>query len=168
MKTYRRKDHEAIKFWNDAIAFRKKPLLSEMAIPLKLFIRDIEGLKFQIIQNWCLCKWCQMFDPGNENFNHWKEELAAHMLQLQNSKLKGKISKRKHLERYFIEYYEYNDKDSVIGAIRDKFAKEKIVDQLQINAVAIEFANNINALIDVIADPSKLIITYIDETFKLN
>jgi hypothetical protein len=165
MKNYRRKDHEAIKFWDDAITASKRQMLSEMAIPLKMFIRDIEGLKFQIIQNWCLCKWCQMFNKENLNFNHWKEELASHMLQLQNSKLKGNIGKKKHLVRYFIEYYEYNDKDVVVGAIRDKFARENITNQHQIDVVAIEFTKDVNTLIDVIADSSKPIASYIDKTF---
>ena len=132
---------------------------------LKMFIRDIEGLKFQIIQNWCLCKWCQLFDPANENFNHWKEELASHLLQLQNSKLKCKISKKKQLKRYFIEYYEYNDKVVVVGAIRDKFYRENIIDKLQIDAVADEFSKNINSIIDVISDPSKPIMLYLNEMF---
>lgn len=166
MKNYRRKNHiaEAEKFWNDVIS-RKSAMISEMAIPLKIFIRDIEGLKFQIIQNWCLCKWCQLFDPANENFNHWKEELASHLLQLQNSKLKGKISKAKQLKRYFIEYYEYNDKAVVVGAIRDKFYREKIIDKLQIDTVADKFSKNINSIIDIISNPSKPIMLYLNEMF---
>lgn len=168
MKSYRRKDNvakSAEQFWNDVIDRKNASLISEMAIPLKLFIRDIEGLKFQIIQNWCLCKWCQLFDPENINFNHWKEELASFLLQLQNSKIKGGISKRKHLDKYFIEYYEYNDKDSVIGAIRDKFSREGINDNRQINRVAREFANDINSLLDVISDQMKPIMAYIHKTF---
>lgn len=165
MKNYRRKDHEAEQFWNDVIN-RKTTMLSEMAIPLKMFIRDIEGLKFQIVQNWCLCKWCQLFDKENLNFNHWKDELASHMLQLQNSKLKGRISKQKQLNRYLVEYYEFNDKDVVVGAIRDKFYKENIDDNNQINCVAMEFANSINSLIDVISDHSKVIMSYIHKTFN--
>lgn len=175
MRSYRRKDYAASseKFWNDALdVYRKSKdkskrlsLLSEMAIPLKIFIRDIEGLKFQIIQNWCLCKWCQLFNPENDNFNHWKEELAAHILQLQNSKLKGKISKRKQLQRYLVEYYEYNDKDVVVGAIRDKFAIEKIYDKKQIDVVASSFAKNIGSLIDVISSPNMSIMSYLSETF---
>lgn len=167
MKSYRRKDNSvknAEKFWNSVLN-RKTSMLSEMAIPLKMFIRDIEGLKFQIVQNWCLCKWCQLFDPMNDNFNHWKEELSSYMLQLQNTKIKNGISKKKHLNKYFIDYYEFNDKDVVIGAIRDKFYKENIIDQKQINVVAIKFTQNIEQLINVISDSSKIIMTYIHEMF---
>ena len=167
MKSYRREDYakSAEKFW-DSVLSRKSNMLSEMAIPLKMFVRDIEGLKFQIVQNWCLCKWCQMFDPKNANFNHWKKELASYLLQLQNSRLKGNISKKKQLDRYLIEYYEFNDKDVVVGAVRDKFSIEGISSKRQVNAVAYAFAKGISQLIDVISDNGQPIMAYIDKAFK--
>lgn len=69
------------------------------------------------------------------------------------------------MNRYLIEYYEFNDKNVVIGAIRDKFYKENIIDQKQINIVAIKFTQNIEQLINVISDSSKIIITYIHKMF---
>ena len=54
----------------------------EMATPLKKYINRVENLRIQIVENWCLCKYCQMFDPSNYNFNHWKGELHSYLKDL--------------------------------------------------------------------------------------
>lgn len=90
MKSYRRKDRiKMLEEKGKRILIDKMnaiegkwPMIFEMAIPLKKYTEKIETFKYELVKNWCLCKWCQLFDPINDNFNHWKEELSSYMLQL--------------------------------------------------------------------------------------
>ena len=36
---------------------RNRSMVVEMASTIKDFIDDIESIRFQLAQNWCLCKW---------------------------------------------------------------------------------------------------------------
>ena len=49
-------------------------VINEMAVPLKDYRARVDGLRFQLVENWCLCKWCQLFNPECENFAHWVTE----------------------------------------------------------------------------------------------
>ena len=33
-------------------------ILNEMAVPLKSYKARVDGLRFQMVENWCLCKFC--------------------------------------------------------------------------------------------------------------
>lgn len=46
-----------------------------MAISLKAYKTKIDELRFQLVENWCLCKYCQLFNPNCENFAYWIKEL---------------------------------------------------------------------------------------------
>ena len=178
MKNYRRKDIKSTRLErliehgqklaeNIANASEGRwPIISEMAIPLKAYIDKIESFKYELAKNWCLCKWCQMFDPENINFNHWRKELRNCIDQLSVPKVKSNADKKKHLEKYLVEWYELNDKDMVFKIIGDKFDDEHIVDKSQIYAVAKELADNINGLIVAIADNSCSTKDYINSTFN--
>ena len=159
-KSYRRSDHQMANAekWRRIAKLAvnaekgKLPVLTEMSMSLDTFIEKVDALHFEIVENWCLCKWCQMFDPSNQHFNHWKKELAAHMKFLHRPMLKNHISKRKHIAKVFIDDYDLNEKDMVVRNIYDKFIEEQIDNNKQINAVAEEFAKSVNALIDAIAN----------------
>ena len=45
----------------------EKILISEMAIPLKDYRKKAEDLRFQLVENWCLCKYCQLYSHDNQN-----------------------------------------------------------------------------------------------------
>ena len=32
-------------------------VMNEMAVPLKIYRARVDGLRFQLVENWCLCKW---------------------------------------------------------------------------------------------------------------
>ena len=51
----------------------------EMSASLKSYRDRIENLRFQLVENWCLCKYCQMFDSQNLNYNHWVKELKIYI-----------------------------------------------------------------------------------------
>lgn len=177
MKSYRRKDNLRIRKLEESghrigISTINAiegcwPMISEMAIPLKAYLEKIESFKYELARNWCLCKWCQVFDPANVNFNHWKEELSNFMDQLSAPTLKNNISKKKHLERYLIEWYELEDKAMVLSLINRKFNKEHIMDQSQRECVAQAFANSIHGLIDAIANGVVACDEYVQATFAV-
>ena len=68
-----------------------------MAVALKTYIARVNGLRFQLVENWCLCKWCQLFNPECENFAHWITELKACIDNLKFVDIKNGIDKYKLL-----------------------------------------------------------------------
>ena len=166
MKSYRRNDHwqQIIKTEVDA-SEGKLQVVNEMSIPLDKYDNRIESFRFEIVENWCLCKWCQMFSPTNRNFNHWRKKLCTYIKHLKLVTLKNKASKKKHLVDVLVREYDYNDKDMIADIIHDKFNKENTAKHAQIDVVAQEFANGIYELIDVIAVRSLSLDEYIKSTF---
>lgn len=174
MKSYRRKDHEDIaSAFRQALEIEKEArngnyhMLTEMAIPLKTFLIHADGLRRQIATNWCLCKWCQMFCPDNENFNHWKEELASNIGNLNDTNIKNGINKHKHLYKQWVVDYDFDDVDTILRVIANKFYKENIFDMDQREAVADEFAKHIGDVIDVISGPSNGAMAYVKKAFAI-
>ena len=41
--------------------------MSEMSVDIKTYIRRLESLKFQLVENWCLVYYCSMYDADNSN-----------------------------------------------------------------------------------------------------
>ena len=70
-------------------------LINEMAVPLKIYKERVDGLRFQLVENWCLCKWCQLFNPKCENFVHWINELKVCINNLKFLDIKNGIDKKK-------------------------------------------------------------------------
>ena len=142
---------------------RLPPPINEMAIPLKKFLEKIEGLQYEIVRNWCLCKWCQLFNPGNENFNHWKDGLCTVMNQIKLPMVKNKIDKRKHLHRILLEESEFNDPTMVYATIIGKFEiDEHIEDKHQLTIVARECAVRIDEIVDALANNKGSIESYVN------
>lgn len=152
------------KFLNHSLI--KDLLLTEMAMSLKDFKDRILHLQFQLVENWCLCKWCQLFDIENDNFCHWLTEFKVYANAIYYIKLKSG-NKRKTLIKEFIENYDYNDSDKIFSIIQDKFIQEGIQDISQIKTVSIEFSQKIEKLIDALCSTTS-INTYIREEFQLD
>ena len=139
----------------------------EMATPLKKYINRVENLRIQIVENWCLCKYCQMFDPSNCNFNHWKGELHGYLKDLSGFKLKNGIDKKKHVIKLLIDEHEFNDPSWIKNLISEKFEIEGIFDDDVLNSVSVEFSSGILDLIDAICDSTIRPIHYIEEEFEI-
>lgn len=161
MRSYRRKDIEKMLEEDKKI----KQMMAEMAMPLKVYVRKIDNCMHELVENWCLCKWCQMFDCGNINFNHWKKELCAFINQLKDPTIKHGIDKRKHLQKWLVEYYDLDDEDMICRIVNDKFDDEQILDKDQIRAVAKQFASNVSSLISIIASPELSTKQYVHQCF---
>ena len=142
-------------------------LVNEMAFPKTVYERKVLGLGVQLVDNWCLCKWCQLYSQDNVNFVHWATELIAHLGNIQSWDIKGKVDKRKTLERLLVEYCDYGKPEKIASIIRSKFNDEHIMDENQRASVAVEFANNISKIIDVLSDSSIDVRVYVRETFGL-
>ena len=126
-------------------------IINEMTVPLKAYKTRVDGLRFLLVENWCLCKWCQLFNPECENFAHWITELKACIDNLKFLDIKNGIDKRRTLTRMLVNDYDYNDANMIERIVRGKFVRENISDNIQKVRVCIEFADNINGLIDAIS-----------------
>jgi hypothetical protein len=153
------------KYTENALAVAES-MLNEIAMSIEDFKDKIIHLQFQLVENWCLCKWCQLFALENDNFNHWQAEFKAYATALQKAKLKSG-DKHKILAKEFIENYDYNDPSQILDIIQEKFDEEGIADERQREAVALEFSRGIFKLIDVICSATP-ISTYIREEFNLD
>ena len=75
---------------------------TEMAVPLKSYKTRVDALRFQLVENWCLCKWYQLFAPESENFIHCVNELMACIDNLKFLDIKRGIDKNKTLTRMLV------------------------------------------------------------------
>ena len=126
-------------------------LINEMAVPLKEYRARVDELRFQLVENWCLCKWCQLFNPECENYTHWSTELKACINNLKFLDIKNGIDKRRILKRMLVDDYDYDKTNMILRIINDKFDLENINDNTQRARVASAFADGIEDLIDVIS-----------------
>lgn len=141
-------------------------MINEMAVPLKDYRARVDGLRFQLVENWCLCKWCQLFNPECENFAHCVTELKACIDNLKFLDIKNGIDKRRTLTRMLVTDYDYNDANMIERIIRGKFVRENITNNTQKVRVCTEFADNINELINAISMVSIDSDEYIQNTFN--
>lgn len=145
---------------------RRMGVLNEMAVPLKKYTERVDGLRFQLVENWCLCDWCSKYDRENPNFNHWLTELKSCMNNLKFLSIKKGIDKRNTLARLLIDDYDYDDAVMIANIVRDKFENEHITDPTQIETVAKDFAECINDTIEIMAMEHTSLNAYMTRTFN--
>ena len=66
--------------------------INEMADSLSDFRNKINNLLGQLLENWCLVKWCDLYHNSNISKrlrNHWSTELIAIMTQITNTRIKS-------------------------------------------------------------------------------
>ena len=140
-------------------------VLNEMAIPLKKYIDRIESIRYQLAENWCLCKYCQLYSPNNQNFTHWIKELKPCIMYLKFMDINNGIDKKRTLTRILVDECDFNSADMIKRIIEDKFDKENIKDLSIKEIVSAELANNIEDLIEAISNNSITINSYVQNTF---
>ena len=126
-------------------------MINEMAVPLKTYRARVDGLRFQLVENWCLCKWCQLFNPECENFAHWITELKACIDNLKFVDIKNGIDKRKTLIKMLVTDYDYDNANMIERIIRGKFVRENLTDNVQKVQACTAVADNIFGLIYAIS-----------------
>lgn len=125
--------------------------LFEMADSRQDYLADIRGLRFQILENWCLIKYCNMFDKENYNRLHWSKELIAHLDHLWRISLKKGLNKLNITEYGFYEKAEFDDIDIVIDALKGKWDDENLPDD-KMFVVANEFIQALPRICKMISD----------------
>lgn len=128
-----------------------KPLVTEMSISIGKYQDKVDGIVNQLIENWCLCKYCHMFELDNRNFNHWQNELYSTLTILGRYKLKSG-NKKDILTDILIDEGDLNDYEIIVHLIGRKFKKEGISDKDTLIAISKEFAKEIGHIIDVVCD----------------
>lgn len=141
-------------------------LIDEMACDRKTYRQNAIHLAWQIIENWSLCYYCVMMDIKNQNFGHWKVELASHLGEIKRTGLKkGSGDKKTVLTDLYINMYDFNDPKNIESVIRGKFYIEQLKDSSIISFVANAFAENINDVIDLLVNPDRDLKVYMEEMF---
>lgn len=139
---------------------------NETVEPLRKYVKRIENIRFRLAENWCLCKYCQLFSNDNPNFAHWITELKPCIQYLKFVDIKGGIDKKKTLQRILVGQYDFNSDDMIRRIIEDKFSDENINDPTIISTVSNEFTSNVDDLIEAISNNNITIDTYFQTTFQ--
>ena len=124
-------------------------LVFEMAYSRKELKNSFDCILDQIIENWCLVKYCSLYDVQNINRNHWVNELTAHMYNILKRQLKngGEDAKLQLLKSVTYEQKEYTTSVAIKGCIRLKFKKENIQIHDEVCSACIEDLETILNLI---------------------
>ena len=142
-----------------------KSLKNEITIPLEAYKTRVDRLRFELVENWCLCKYYQLFNSESVKFAHWITKLKACIDNLKFLDIKNGIDKRKTLVRMLVNDYDYDSTNMIERIIRGKFVRENINDNNQKVLICTEFTDNINGLIDVISMGAIDSDEYIQNTF---
>ena len=104
-------------------------ILMEYAIPRSEFIEKISNQCQQILENWCLVRYCSIFGR-TQTKEHWMSELGTAIMRAS----KGQIKKNNSYEtrvKAIEEAFDWNDLPSspehIYDLVVDKFVKEGIV-----------------------------------------
>lgn len=138
------------------VSFREQEALNEMAMERKEYITFLKGgILKQLIQNWCLVRYCRI-EPKFVTTcrNHWASELRAIAIDLSSYKLckdnKRRDKKREATRKIIIDYFEFDDIDTVTRVIHPKFYDENIRSYEDEQFIAIQFIKELDVIIDMI------------------
>ena len=103
-------------------------LIFEMTYSRKELKNSFDSILDQIIENWCLVKYCSLYDTNNIDKNHWVNELTAYMYNILKRQLKngGEDAKLQLLKSVAYDQKEYTTAAAIKKCIRLKFKKENI------------------------------------------
>lgn len=123
----------------------------EMAYNRKEIKKRVEALTNQIIENWCLIKYCSLYDKTNTNKYHWKQELKAHLYNIYEMKIKGGNAKTKYnlISEIIYDKKEITTSSKISSIIRIKFRNENIIIHNDICDLCID---NLNYIIELISN----------------
>ena len=124
-------------------------LIFDMAYSRKELKNSFDCILDQIIENWCLVKYCSLYDSSNINRNHWTNELTTHMYNILKRQLKngGEDAKLQLLKSVAYDQKEYTTAIAIKKCIRLKFKKENIQIPIKVCSACIEDLETILNLI---------------------
>lgn len=122
--------------------------INEIAYERKQLLEWLEYHVRLICQNWCLVRYCSVFDPKNQNKKHWSTELQA--LIIEYAEKRTKLDKRKITKIGFIDQPETFDYTQIYAYIGEKFKKEHI-DLIRTEYIAKEMTKHLNEIVDLLS-----------------
>lgn len=123
----------------------------EMAYNRSKYIDKVLSLNKQIVENWCLIKYCNLYDVENYNRLHWCKELISHLTNLNGDVLKNGDKKRATKEAF--ETDELYDENQIYIICEPKWDDENLpIDKLSI--ISESFVKDINILLELISNKS--------------
>ena len=144
------------------LEYVEESTILEMSLNLSKFKDLLYNLSKQIIENWCLVKWCDMHPDeltSKRLRSHWSTELKDYMFRISEEKLKSG-RKDKVIKNEWIDHFELNDKDNITNIIRNKFNKEGL--EKYINIISKECAKSANDICNVLSGNKDDIESYIE------
>ena len=125
------------------------PMLCEMSFPRKTYKEKVRGLSIQLLENWCLVRYCTIV--GQTIYKkHWSDELQTHMLTISRWSLKqnDNIQARKKVFDEIWMEEDYNDPQFLTMVVANKFMQE---------GISIKSDNFIQCIADCINDTNNMI-----------
>ena len=107
----------------------EKYMLNEMALSLSEYKFRVESIMQQILENWCLVRYCTLTGDKPENKNHWKTELIAHINNIAGLKIKNGnsvVTKTNTIFKLWNMYDWDTDESCIAQRLFSKFYKEGI------------------------------------------
>ena len=83
-----------------------------MAISLEEYKIRVDKGRLRMVENWCLCKYCELFDSRNPNFDDWAEALLYAMNDIKSLNVSD-TNKLDTLKQMLIEEYNFNDTSTI-------------------------------------------------------
>jgi hypothetical protein len=124
---------------------------SEEAITQSGFRRHVDALRFHIVENWCLCEYCRLFQPGRKRTRAYTKDLNDCINHLKTLHIKWKPDKQRLLTEMLVRDYNYDNPERVGLIIRDRFSLEGITEEDIRKQISTNFTIHIAELIAAIA-----------------
>ena len=135
--------------------------LNEMIVKKNEYVAFLKNLNSKIlarlVQNWCLVRYCRLHPKFVTTCrNHWASELRAIVVEISSYKLckdnKRREKKREATRKIIIDYFEYNDIETVELVIHAKFYDANIRNYEDGKFMAIQFIKELDVIIDMITN----------------
>ena len=133
--------------------------LNEMIVKKNEYITFLKNLNSKIlarlVQNWCLVRYCRLHPKFVTTYrNHWASELRAIAVEISSYKLckdnERRDKKREATRKIIIDYFEYNDIETVELVIHAKFYDANIRNYEDGKFMANQFIKELDVIIDMI------------------
>ena len=123
-------------------------------------------MRFCLVESWCLCKYCQTYDPDNAKHSQWIAELRTIINDIKTLNIE-RGDKVRVLTKMLIDDYDYDKVNMIWRIVEDRFCIEKIANPNQALAVCKSFADGIDELVEILEDDHIATDTYLKQTFNL-
>ena len=136
----------------------KNTYLFEYLVHRKKFINDTYNLIPQILENWCLIRYCTLTNR-NETKEHWKNELCTHLehIMFENVKSNNSYESRFKAIKEAFKMADLNDNENRIFQIvrRKLINKEHIPLDNIFNQVILDCFNSLNDIASVLSNVNR-------------